>query len=155
MLETGQWLPKFNSFSKLNKIKQSLPNLLSIKSDQYEFEFNENRARSIKLNLQIQNSISGKVVKRNSFVELESDYKEIISPKNLQLNEKGTLNLSIILKNPKNNNKFDGLIFLRAYLDNYGYDDVSEGLLVLKVKNLDNKKTIQILPKKSLIKKFE
>ena len=47
-----------------------------------------------------------------------------------------------------NSKEFKGLIKIRAYMDDTGFDDVAEGLLVLKFRNLGKKRTLLIHPDK-------
>ena len=60
-----------------------------------------------------------------------------------------------IEKLPVVNEEFElkGLITISAFMDGDGFDDVAEGSLVLKIRNLGKKRTILLDPDKGVVKK--
>jgi len=63
--------------------------LLNLKTDEYEFEFRNGNSIQIEFSVQIQNSVSSKIVKRKGLVIFESDYNRIRLPKRFMLDANG------------------------------------------------------------------
>jgi len=154
ILNTGQWLSNIDPYTDLTKNIAFLPNLLSLKTNLYELDFKDGKSKQIEFSLQIQNSINGKLLKRSGLVALESDYKKIDLPNKLLLNESGFTKILLKIDPPiKNDSTFIGIINIRAYMDDVGFDDVAEGLLVLKIINFAKKRYLLIHPDKGLIER--
>ncbi|MBC8220246.1 MAG: FecR domain-containing protein, partial [Proteobacteria bacterium] len=154
ILNPGQWLTDFDRNTDLTKNVAQTPNLLSLKSPEYELDFRNGKSKQLDFSVQLQNSISGKSVKRSGKVIFESDYKYIRLPKRFLLNEQGFARVVIGLDPPSlTDPEFMGLITIRAFMDGEGFDDVNEGHLVLKVINLGQKRTLLIDPDKGVSKK--
>jgi len=154
ILNSGQWLSNFNPYSDLSKKVAPLPNLLSLKTSVYELNFKDAKTKQIELSVQIQNSINEKLVKRSGFVILESDYKKIDLPKKFLLNKRGFAKTFLIIEPPSlKDENFNGLINIRAYIDDSGFDDVAEGFLVLKILDYGKKRYLLLHPEKGVVEK--
>jgi len=154
IINTGQWLNNFNPNTNLTKLVSSLPNILSLKTNVYEIDFEDEESKQIELSLQIQNTISEKSIKRSGFVVFDSNYKKINLPERIFLNERGFAKILVGINPPNlNNQEFIGLIKIRAYLDEEGFDDVADGLLVLKIKDFGKKRTILLHPDMGVVEK--
>lgn len=153
-IETGQWLNGFGPNTNLAKKVSFLPNILALKTNFYEIDFKEGDSKQIELSIQIQNRISEKIIKRSGSLALESDYKKINLPRKILLDERGFAKILIQIDPPSlNEPKFFGLIKIRAFVDDEGFDEVAEGLLVLKIKNYRKKRTILIHPDRGIFEK--
>ena len=63
------------------------------------------------------------------------------------LDKKGFARVLVGIDPPRlTNTEFKGLITVRAFLDQDGFDDVAEGSLVLKILNAGKKRTLFINP---------
>ena len=154
VLNPGQWLTDFDRNTDLTQNVIQTPNLLSLKSAEYELDFRNGKSKQLDFSVQLQNSISRKSLKRSGKVIFESDYKYIHLPKRFLLNEQGFARVVIGLDPPSlTDTEFKGLITIRAFMDGDGFDDVNEGHLVLKVFNLGQKRTLLIDPDKGVSKK--
>ena len=70
------------------------------------------------------------------------------------MNDRGFAKIFLLINQPSLNELgFFGLIKIRAFLDNEGFEDVAEGLLVLKIKNFKKTSSILIHPNKDLVEK--
>ena len=153
-LNPGQWLADFDRNTDLAQKVGPIPNLLSLKTGEYELDFQDGKSKQLDFSVQIQNSISGKSVKRSGLVIFESDYKNIRLPKRFLLNERGFARVLLGLDPPNSDDSgFRGLITIRAFMDDDGFDDVSEGHLVLKILNLGKNRTLLLDPNKGVISK--
>ena len=156
ILNPGQWLTEFDRNTDLTQHVAQIPNLLSLKSVEYELDFRDGKSKQLDLSVKLQNSISGKSIKRSGKVILKSDYKYIRLPERFLLNEQGFARVIIGLDPPNiTDQDFKGLITIRAFMDGDGFDDVNEGHLVLKVLNLGQKRTLLIDPDKGISRKVD
>ena len=154
ILNPGQWLTRFDRNTDLTQNVGNIPNLLYLKTAEYELDFRNEESIQLDLSVQLQNSISRKPLKRNGLVIFESDYKSIRLPKPFMLNERGFARVLIGIYPPSlKNPEFKGLITIRAFMDGKGFDDVAEGLLVLKILNLGQNRTLLIDPNEGVSKK--
>jgi hypothetical protein len=150
-MNAGQWMPEFGRTDDLSKIVVPIPNLLNLKTDEYEFEFRNGNSIQIEFSVQIQNSVSSKIVKRKGLVIFESDYNRIRLPKRFMLDANGYARVLVGIDPPRiDDKKFRGLITIRAFMDEDGFDDVAEGNLVLKIRNTDKIRTLILDPDKGL-----
>ncbi len=156
ILKPGQWIHSFNRTTELKENVSQIPNLLYMKTDKYELDFGNGESKQLDFNLQLQESISGTALNRSGMVVLESDYKNIKLPKPFLLNERGFARILVDIDppNPKNT-KFNGLVTIRAFMDGENFDDVSEGLIVLKFINSNNKRVLLLDPNKGAIMQEE
>ena len=70
------------------------------------------------------------------------------------MNERGFAKILLKIDPPSlNEQNFFGLIKIRAFIDEEGFDDVAEGLLVLKIKNFRKKRTLLIHPDRGIVEK--
>ena len=153
-IETGQWLSGFEPNSNLAKKVAFLPNILALKTNFYEINFKKGESKQIDLSLQIQNRISEKIINRSGSIILESDYNKIYLPRRIFLNERGFAKILLKIDPPSlNEQNFFGLIKIRAFIDEEGFDDVAEGLLVLKIKNFRKKRTLLLHPDRGIVEK--
>lgn len=153
-LNPGQWLTDFDRNTDLTQNVTQIPNLLSLKTAEYELDFRNAKAKQLDFSVQLQNSISGKSITRSGQVIFESDYKNIRLPKRFLLNDRGFARVLIGLDPPSlTDPEFKGLITIRAFMDGEGFDDVTEGHLVLKILNLGRKRTLLLDPDKGVSKK--
>ncbi len=154
ILNPGQWLDNFDRNADLVQKAGPIPNLLSLKTSVYELDFRDGKSKQLDFSVQIQNSISGKLVKRSGLVLFESDYKRIRLPKRFLLDKRGFARVLVGLDPPSITDQgFSGLITIRAFMDDDGFDDVAEGHLVLKIHNLGKKRTLLIDPDKGVVEK--
>ena len=154
ILNPGQWLPDFGRTDDLTKKVGPIPNLLYLKTDIYELDFRNEKSKQLEFSVQIQNNVSGKILERSGPVLFESDYKGIRLPKRFLLNEKGFARVLVGIDPPRlEDPEFKGLITIRAFMDGEGFDDIAEGSLVLKIRNLGKKRTILLDPDKGVVKK--
>jgi len=152
ILNPGQWLDNFDRNADLVQKAGPIPNLLSLKTSVYELDFRDGKSKQ--LDFSVQNSISGKLVKRSGLVLFESDYKRIRLPKRFLLDKRGFARVLVGLDPPSITDQgFSGLITIRAFMDDDGFDDVAEGHLVLKIHNLGKKRTLLIDPDKGVVEK--
>jgi len=87
-------------------------------------------------------------------VVFESDYYRIRLPKRFMLDKKGFARVLVGIDPPRLSEPgFKGLITIRAFMDQDGFDDVAEGSLVLKILNADKKRTLLINPEGSVTEK--
>jgi len=148
IMNAGQWMPEFGRTDDLSKIVVPIPNLLNLKTNEYEFDFRNGNSIQLEFSVQIQNS---KIVKRKGLVIFESDYNRIRLPKRFMLDANGYARVLVGIDPPRiDDKKFRGLITIRAFMDNDGFDDVAEGNLVLKIRNSGKIRTLIIDPDKGL-----
>ena len=156
ILNPGQWLNNFDRNTDLTQHVTEIPNLLSLKSAEYELDFRNGKSKQLDFSVKLQNSISGKSVKRSGNVIFKSDYKYIRLPKRFSLNEQGFARVVIGLDPPSiTDPEFKGLISIRAFMDGEGFDDVNEGHLVLKILNLGKKRILLIDPDTGVSRKVD
>ena len=154
VLNPGQWLSDFDRNTDLTQHVAQLPNLLSLKSAEYELNFRNGKSKRLDFSVQLQNISSGKSLKRNGKVIFRSDYKYIRLPNRFLLNEQGFARVAIGLDPPSlKDHEFRGLITIRAFMDGVGFEDVNEGHLVFKIMNLGQKSTLLIDPDKGVSRK--
>ena len=140
IMNAGQWMPQFGRTDDLSKIVVPIPNLLNLKSDEYKFDFRNGESKQFEFSVQLQNSVSSKIVKRKGLVIFESDYNRIRLPKRFMLDANGFARGLVGIDPPLiDDKKFRGLITIRAFMDNDGFDDVAEGNLVIKIRNSGKK----------------
>lgn len=150
-MNAGQWIPEFGRTDDLSKIVVPIPNLLNLKSDEYKFDFRNEKSKQFGFSVQLQNSVSSKIVKRKGLVIFESDYNRIRLPKRFMLDANGFARGLVGIDPPLiDDKKFRGLITIRAFMDNDGFDDVAEGNLVIKIRNSGKKRTLILDPDKGL-----
>ncbi len=154
ILIPGQWLTDFGRTADLTKKTETLPNILHLKTFDYELDFRDGKSKQLKFNVQLQHNISGESVARSGLVVFESDYYSIRLPKRFMLDKKGFARVLVGIDPPRlKDPRFNGLIIIRAFIDQDGFDDVAEGSLVLKILNVGDKKTLIINPEGKLTKK--
>jgi len=154
MLNPGQWLHNFGRTEGLKEKVAPLPSILHIKTFNYELDFRDGKSKQLKVSVQLQNGISGKSVARSGLVVFESDYYSIRLPKRFMLDKKGFARVIVGIDPPRFKDPgFKGLITIRAFMDQDGFDDVAEGSLVLKILNAGNKRTLIINPEGSVTEK--
>ena len=151
VINPGQWLPEFGRTDDLSNKVVPIPNLLNLKTDEYEFDFRNGESKQFEFSVQLQNSISSKIVKRKGLVIFESDYNRIRLPKRFMLDANGYARVIVGIDPPRiDDSKFRGLITIRAFMDEDGFDDVAEGNLVLKIRNSGKIRTIILDPNKGI-----
>ena len=75
-------------------------------------------------------------------------------PQIFYLYTSGFISIQIEIDPPrKDDSEFDGLIQIRANMDDIGFDDVGEGMMVLRVVNGQRKRSLLIDPQSDLIEK--
>ena len=154
ILNPGQWLPDFGRTEDLTEKVAPLPNILHLKTDDYELDFRDGKAKQLKFSVQLQHGISGKSVARSGLVVFESDYYSIRLPKRFMLDKKGFARVLVGIDPPRLTDPgFKGLITIRAFMDQDGFDDVAEGSLVLKILNAGKKRTLLINPEGGVTEK--
>ena len=154
MLNPGQWLNDFSRTEDLTKKISPLPNILHIKTFNYELDFRDGKSKELKCSVQLQHDISGKSVARSGIVMFESDYYSIHLPESFMLDEKGFARVLVRIDPPRLiDPEFNGLITIRAFMDQDGFDDVAEGSLVLKILNAGKKRKLLINPEGGVINK--
>ena len=154
ILNPGQWLNDFSRTEDLTKKVSPMPNILHIKTFDYELDFRDGKSKELKFSVQLQHDISGKSVARSGIVMFESDYYSIHLPKSFMLDKKGFARVLVGIDPPRLiDPEFNGLITIRAFLDQEGFDDVTEGSLVLKILNAGKKRTLLINPERGVIEK--
>ena len=153
LLNPGQWLNDFSRTEDLTKKISPLPKVLHIKTFNYELDFRDGKSKELKFSVQLQHNISGKSIARSGIVMFESDYYSIHLPKSFMLDNKGFARVLVGIDPPRLiDPEFKGLITIRAFMDQEGFDDVAEGSLVLKILNAGKKRTLLINPEGGLIK---
>ena len=152
ILKSGQWIHNFNRTTELKENIVQIPNLLYMKTDKYELDFGNREPKQLDFSLQLQKSISGTALKRSGLVVFESDYKNIKLPKPFLLDERGFARVLVDIDppNPKNTD-FNGLVTIRAFMDGEKFEDVAEGLVVLKFINSSKKRVLLIDPNDGII----
>ena len=154
ILNPGQWLHDFGRTDDLSEKIAPLPNILHLKAFDYELDFQDGKSKQLKFNVQLQHNISGKSVARSGQVVFESDYYSIRLPKRFLLDKKGFARVIVGIDPPRlTDPEFKGLITIRAFMDQDGFDEVAEGSLVLKILNAGKNKTLLINTDGSVIEK--
>ena len=154
ILKSGQWLNDFSRTEDLTEKISTLSNILHLKTIDYELDFRDGKSKKLKFSVQLQHSISGKSVSRSGLVFFESDYYNIRLPKRFMLDKKGFARVIVGIDPPRRIYPgFEGLITIRAFMDQDGFDDVAEGSMVLKILNLGIKRRLLINPEGSVIEK--
>lgn len=154
LLNPGQWLPEIRRTDDLTKKVAPLPNILHLKTDEYGLDFRDGKAKQLKFSVQLQHSISRKSVERSGLVVFESDYYSIRLPKRFMLDNKGFARVLVGIDPPRLSDAgFKGLITIRAFMDQEGFDDVAEGSLVLKIVNSGKKRTLLLDAEEGVIEK--
>ena len=154
LLNPGQWLPDFGRAEDLTEKISPLPNILHLKTFDYELDFRDGKSKQLKFSVQLQHGISAKTVARSGLVVFESDYYRIRLPKRFMLDKKGFARVLVGIDPPRLSEPgFKGLITIRAFMDQDGFDDVAEGSLVLKILNADKKRTLLINPEGNVTEK--
>ena len=94
------------------------------------------------------------MTKRGGPVRLETDYYSVQMPQQVFLESDGFIRFPIEIDPPRKDDlEFDGLIQIRANMDDIGFDDVGEGMMVLRVVNGQRKRSLLIDPQSDLIEK--
>jgi len=154
ILNPGQWLHDFERTEDLSEKVAPLPKILHLKTFDYELDFRDGKSKQLKFSVQLQHDISGKSVARSGLVVFESDYNSIRLPKRFMLDKKGFARVLVGIDPPRLTDPvFQGLITIRAFMDQDGFDEVAEGSLVLKILNAGNKRTLLINPEGSVKEK--
>ena len=154
ILNPGQWLPDFGRTEDLTEKVAPLPKILHLKTFDYELDFRDGKSKQLKFSVQLQHGISAKTDARSGLVVFESDYYRIRLPKRFMLDKKGFARVLVGIDPPRLSEPgFKGLITIRAFMDQDGFDDVAEGSLVLKILNADEKRTLLINPEGSVTEK--
>ena len=154
MLNPGQWLPDFGRTEDLSEKVAQLPNILHLKTFDYELDFRDGKSKKLKLSVQLQHTISGKSVQQSGLVGFESNYYSIRLPKKIMLDKKGFARVLVKIAPPRMTDPgFKGLITIRAFMDQDGFDDLAEGSLVLKIFNAGKKRTLLINPEGGVTEK--
>ena len=152
ILNPGQWLNDFSRTEDLTKKVSPMPYILHIKTFDYELDFRDGKSKELKFSVQLQHDISGKSVARSGIVMFESDYYSIHMPKSFMLDKKGFARVLVGIDPPRLiDPEFNGLITIRAFMDQDGFDDVAGGSLVLKILNSGKKRTLLINPEGGVI----
>ena len=152
IINSGQWLPDFGRTDDLSSKVVPIPNLLNLKTDEYEFDFRSGKSKQFEFSVQLQNTFSRKIVKRKGLVNFESDYNYIRLPKRFMLDANGYARVLVGIDFPRiEDSKFRSMITIRAFMDEDGFDDVAEGNLVLKIRNSSKIRTIILDPDRGLI----
>ena len=153
-LKAGQWLPEIGRTDELDEKIAKLPNLLFLKTEEYELDFSDQQSKQLFISIQMEDSQSGKMTKRGGPVRLETDYYSVQMPQQVFLESDGFIRFPIEIDPPrKDDSEFDGLIQIRANMDDIGFDDVGEGMMVLRVVNGQRKRSLLIDPQSDLIEK--
>ena len=153
-LKAGQWLPEIGRTDELDEKIAKLPNLLFMKTEEYELDFSDQQSKQLFISIQMEDSQSGKMTKRGGPVRLETDYYSVQMPQQVFLESDGFIRFPIEIDPPrKDDSEFDGLIQIRANMDDIGFDDVGEGMMVLRVVNGQRKRSLLIDPQSDLIEK--
>ena len=154
ILNPGQWLPDFGRTEDLTEKVAHLPNILHLKTFDYELDFRDGKSKQLKFSVQLQHGISGKTVARSGLVVFESDYYSIRLPKRCMLDKKGFARVLVGIDPPRlTDPEFKGLFTISAFMDQDGFDDVAEGSLVLKILNAGKKRTLLINPEGDVTEK--
>ena len=154
ILNPGEWLHEFRRTDDLIEKVSKLPNILYLKTFDYELDFRDGKSKQLKFSVQLQHGISGKTVARSGLVVFESDYYSIRLPKRFMLDKKGFARVLVGIDPPRLADPgFKGLITIRAFMDQDGFDDVAEGSLVLKILNAGKKRTLLINPEGGVTEK--
>ena len=154
ILNPGQWVHDFGRTEDLSEKIAHLPHILNLKTFDYKLDFQDGKSKQLKFSVQLQHHISGKSIARSGLVVFESDYYSIQLPKRFMLDNKGFARVLVGIDPPRlTNPEFKGLITIRAFMDQDGFDEVAEGSLVLKILNASNKRTLVINPEGSVTEK--
>ena len=155
ILNPGLWLHDFGRTENLTEKVAPLPIILHLKTFDYELDFRDGKSKKLKFSVQLQHDISGKSVARSGLVVFESDYYSISLPKRFMLDKKGFARVLVGIDPPRlTDPEFNGLINIRAFMDQDGFDDVAEGSLVLKILNVGKKRTLLINPEGGVTEKY-
>ena len=153
-LKAGQWLPEIGRTDELDEKIAKLPNLLFLKTEEYELDFSDKHSKQLFISIQMEDSQSGKMTKRTGPVRLESEYYSIKMPNQVFLDAEGFIRFPIEIDPPRMDDpEFNGLIQIRANMDDIGFDDVGEGMMVLRVVNGQRKRSLFIDPQNDRIEK--
>ena len=99
-----------------------LPNLLFLKTEEYELDFSDQQSKQLFISIQMEDSQSGKMTKRGGPVRLETDYYSVQMPQQVFLESDGFIRFPIEIDPPrKDDSEFDGLIQIRANMDAVSY----------------------------------
>ena len=152
LLGMGEWLREFNSIEKLIDKVTKMPKMLYLRTERLEVDFRDRKAKQIYISIQMIDSRSQRITKRSGPVLLETDYQNLQIPMQVKLNTNGYIRFSALIKPPqKQDRQFDGLIRIYANMDEVGFDDVGQGMIVLRVFNSGRKRTLFINPQDDLI----
>ena len=117
-------------------------------------DFSDKHSKQLFISIQMEDSQSGKMTKRTGPVRLESEYYSIKMPNQVFLDAEGFIRFPIEIDPPRMDDpEFNGLIQIRANMDDIGFDDVGEGMMVLRVVNGQRKRSLFIDPKNDRIEK--
>ena len=153
LVQTGQWIQGFNSIDKIFDKVLELPFLIDITSEKSILDFSAKKSIRIYLSIQIIDSKSRKSKSLTGPLILESDYTNIVFKKNIFLDKNGYTRIPIDIKPPNNkNHKFNGLIRIYANMDDSGFDNIGQGVIIIKIIDSNKKRNIFINPHKNLIK---
>ncbi len=132
MLQPGQWIPQFVATDNLSDRVQPLPRKVLLKTEDYELPEKNNGPIKLFLSIQLIDSQSGKDIKEGGLVLLESDYPGVRMPTRVNLDRNGFLRIPILIEPPLKGMTPPELVRLYAIMDGPNFEDVGEGLLVLK-----------------------
>ena len=132
-INPGEWLPAFRNTDDLIQRVQALPFKLHLKTEDYRLDFASGTLPRIFLTIQSIDSINGKDVRKPGAILLESDYAGARIPSQVQLDDNGYTRLPIDFDPPSPQKEIPALIRLYATMDTADYEDVGDGLLVLKL----------------------
>ena len=152
LLGVGELIKEFNSIDKLIDKVTELPNLLYLGTETKDLDFSEGQAKQLFISIQMIESRSHRINKRSGPVLLESDYQNMYMPLQVQLNSEGFIRFPVLIEPPqKKDRHFEGLISIYANMDEVGFDDVGQGMIVLRVTKPGRKRTLFIDPGKDQI----
>ncbi len=151
-LNPGQWLHEITRIDELSEKIADMPNILYLKTEQYDLDFSDGQTIQLFISIQMEDAQSGKITKRSGPVRLESEYYSIRMPSRVYLDADGFFRVPVEIDPPrKDDQEFNGLILVHANMDEVGFDDVGEGIIVFRVIGPTRKRTLLIEPRSDLI----
>ncbi len=132
MLQPGQWIPQFVATDNLSGKVAPLPRKVLLKTEDYELPAKASDPIKLFLSIQLIDSQSGRDIKERGLVLLETDYPGVQMPPRVNLDSSGFLRIPILVQPPLKGVAPPELVRLYAIMDGPSFENVGEGLLVLK-----------------------
>lgn len=140
-LMPGQRLKDFKREDDLKDKVEQIPFKLQMKTENYQLDLSQANEATIRVTIQMSNTVNGENVKKGGRIYLGSNYYNVEFPKNVALDNSGFARIPILIRKPHSSDReFDGKVVIWAVMDELHLDDVGEGNLQIQLSNPTNRR---------------